>query len=60
VVFDHRSETNHASGNFERVFQLPESAACEGLEADYRLGVLTVSIPKAAAAKPYRIKVTAN
>lgn len=53
-----RSE--RASGNFERVFRLPESAASEGFEADYRLGVLTVSIPKAAAKTPYRIKVTAN
>ena len=47
-------------GRFERNFRLPESAAKDGVEADYRNGVLTISIPKAAEALPYRIEVTAN
>jgi HSP20 family protein len=47
-------------GRFERCFRLPETAARDGLEADYRNGVLTISIPKAAEAVPYRIEVTAN
>lgn len=48
------------SGQFERVFKLPETAASEGIQADYRDGVLTVSIPKAEKPAPYRIEVTAN
>lgn len=53
-----RSE--RVTGRFERAFRLPESASAEGVEAKYRHGVLTVSIPKAKAAAPYRIEVTAN
>jgi HSP20 family protein len=49
-----------ATGPFERAFRLPETASAEGVEAKYRHGVLTVSIPKAKAALPYRIEVTAN
>jgi HSP20 family protein len=49
-----------ASGHFERSFRLPESAASDGIEAQYSDGVLTVSIPKAAQPAPYRIEVTAN
>jgi len=49
-----------ASGRFERIFRLPESAASEGFEAEYRHGVLSVSIPKAAQALPYRIEVRSN
>jgi len=52
--------TERAQGAFERSFKLPETAANEGFEADYRHGVLTVSIPKAKQAAPYRIEVTAN
>lgn len=47
-------------GRFERTFRLPETAASDGIQADYRHGVLTVSIPKAEEAMPYRIEVTAN
>lgn len=47
-------------GHFERCFRLPETAAKDGLEAEYRDGVLTLTIPKAAEAVPYRIEVTAN
>ena len=52
--------TERARGAFERSFRLPETAASEGFEADCRHGVLTVSIPKAEQATPYRIEVTAN
>ncbi|MGD8340182.1 MAG: Hsp20/alpha crystallin family protein [Gammaproteobacteria bacterium] len=53
-----RAERPH--GHFERCFRLPETAAKDGFEADYRNGVLTISIPKAEEAVPYRIEVTAN
>jgi HSP20 family protein len=54
----HRAERQR--GRFERTFRLPETAANEGFQADYRNGVLTVSVPKAEEAMPYRIEVTAN
>jgi HSP20 family protein len=54
----HRSE--RAAGRFERHFRLPESASAEGVEAEFRHGVLTVSVPKVKAPEPYRIEVTAN
>ena len=47
-------------GGFRRQFRLPESAASEGLEAEYKDGVLRVIVPKQAKAEPYRIKVQAN
>jgi len=49
-----------ASGSFSRSFRLPETAASDGVEAACRDGVLTVSIPKAKEATPYRIEVTAH
>jgi HSP20 family protein len=52
--------SERAAGRFERVFRLPETAANDGLEAIYANGVLTVSIPKAKSAMPYRIEVRAN
>jgi len=55
---EHRAE--RARGRFERAFRLPETVAGQGYEAEYRHGVLSVSIPKAPEAAPYRIEVTAN
>ena len=54
----HRAE--RVRGSFRRQFRLPESAASEGLEAEYKDGVLRVIVPKQAKAEPYRIKVQAN
>jgi HSP20 family protein len=54
----HRAERQR--GRFERTFRLPETAASDGFQADYSNGVLTVAIPKAEEATPYRIEVTAN
>jgi HSP20 family protein len=54
------TRAERASGHFERTFRLPDTAAGEGIEADYRHGVLSVSIPKAEPPAPYRIEVTAN
>lgn len=51
--------TERSRGAFERRFVLPESAAAEGVEARYRDGVLTISIPKVAAAVSRRIEVQA-
>ncbi len=44
-------------GVYRRDFRLSPDLAREGLAADYRLGVLTVHIPKAAHSIPRRIEV---
>ena len=44
-------------GTFERVFTLPDSMNAEGVKADYKNGVLTVTLPKKEPAKPRQIKV---
>lgn len=44
-------------GSFERVFTLPETVNPEGAQADYKNGVLTVTLPKKEIAKPRQIKV---
>jgi HSP20 family protein len=47
-------------GSFERRFSLPRAADADAVSADYRSGVLTVTIPKQAAAQPRRIEVELN
>lgn len=49
-----------ASGRFYRRFTLPDSADSAAIRADYRHGVLEVSIPKQAEAQPQRIQVKVN
>jgi HSP20 family protein len=51
----HRVERSY--GTFERVFALPETVNPEGAQADYKNGVLTVTLPKKELAKPRQIKV---
>jgi HSP20 family protein len=48
------------SGKFYRRFNLPDTADSTAISADYRNGVLEVSIPKQAEAKPQRIQVKIN
>ena len=52
----HRIERGH--GTFSRTFQLPLPILMEGISADLREGVLTVTVPKAPEASPRRIRVT--
>ena len=54
----HRVERSY--GSFERVFTLPETVAPEGAKADYKNGVLTITLPKKEVAKPRQIKVQVN
>ena len=54
----HRSERR--SGNFHRAFRLPEQYASEKVSANYKDGVLEVSIAKPAQAKPIKIQVNHN
>jgi HSP20 family molecular chaperone IbpA len=47
-------------GEFFRQFELTEAVDQEGITANLQHGVLTVTLPKAAKAKPRRIAVQAN
>lgn len=51
----HRLERSY--GQFVRCFALPETVDTDQVKADYRKGVLTVSLPKKEVAKPKRVKV---
>ncbi len=46
--------------NFFRQFQLSDTVNSEKIEAQYRHGVLTLTLPKAEAAKPKQITVSVN
>ena len=54
----HRIERSY--GSFVRSFSLPSTVDTEKVAADYKNGVLTVTIPKKEAAKPRQIKVQAQ
>ena len=45
---------------FERSFELPAKVDPEKVEADLKLGVLTVTLPKAAETRPKQITVKAS
>lgn len=47
-------------GDFERSFSLSSEINREGIEASVKLGVLTLRLPKAGAAKPQKISVKAG
>jgi HSP20 family protein len=44
-------------GTFQRAFTLPETVDVDSVKADYKSGVLTISIAKKEVAKPRQIKV---
>jgi len=48
-----------AAGYYRR-FQLPDNLDLEKIEANLRNGVLTLQVPKAAAARPRKIEVTVH
>jgi HSP20 family protein len=51
----HRIERSY--GEFVRSFALPSTVDTEKVSADYKNGVLTISLPKKEAAKPRQVKV---
>ena len=51
----HRVERGH--GRFSRAFSLPEIIDVDGITADLKDGILTVTLPKAEAAKPRKVAV---
>ena len=54
----HRIERSY--GDFVRVFALPPTVEADKVAADYKNGVLTVTLPKKEAAKPRQVKVAIN
>lgn len=54
----HRYERRY--GSFERAFMLPSTVDGDKVSADYRNGILTVSVPKAERARPREIPVRAG
>ncbi len=51
----HRIERSY--GSFERAFSLPANVKSEKIDASFRDGVLTVTLPKVEEAKPKEIEV---
>jgi HSP20 family protein len=51
----HRIERNY--GNFTRSFSVPNTFDTDHVNASYKNGVLTVTLPKKEAAKPRQIKI---
>jgi HSP20 family protein len=51
----HRIERSY--GSFARYFTLPDTVDTDAVKADYKQGVLTVTLPKKEVAKPKQIKV---
>ena len=51
----HRIERSY--GSFVRAFSLPETVDPEQVKAEYKSGVLTVTLPKKEIAKPKSVKV---
>lgn len=51
----HRVE--HRYGQFSRTISLPQDAAGQDIEAVYKQGVLTVTVPKQPEARPTKIQV---
>jgi HSP20 family protein len=54
----HRVERSY--GTFERAFTVPDTVNAEAVKADYKNGVLTITLPKKEVAKPRQIKVQVN
>ncbi len=51
----HRIERNY--GSFARYFSVPETVDPEKVSAEYKNGVLTITLPKKEIAKPRSVKI---
>jgi len=54
----HRQERYY--GKFQRALTLPEPVAADKVKADYKDGVLTITLPKTEETKPKKIDVKVN
>lgn len=54
----HRIERSY--GDFVRSFSVPSTVDTENVQADYKNGVLTITLPKKEAAKPRQVKVAVH
>ena len=54
----HRVERSY--GSFSRSFALPHSVASDKISAEYKKGVLEISMPKREESKPKQIKININ
>ncbi len=54
----HRIERSY--GSFVRAFSLPDTVDGEKVKADYKNGVLTITLPKKEVAKPKTINIEVN
>ncbi|REK29359.1 MAG: Hsp20/alpha crystallin family protein [Planctomycetota bacterium] len=54
----HREERGY--GNFSRVIELPGNVDSDKVSAEFRAGVLTMTLPKSEELKPRRIEVKGN
>lgn len=54
----HRQERYY--GKFQRALTLPEPVAADKVQAEYKDGVLTVTLPKSEEARPKKIDVSVN
>ncbi len=54
----HRIERSY--GSFVRAFSLPDTVEGEKVKADYKNGVLTITLPKKEVAKPKTINIEVN
>lgn len=55
---DNYLRVERSYGSFSRSFSLANTVNAEAIKADYKNGVLTLSIPKREEAKPKQIKVS--
>jgi HSP20 family protein len=54
----HRMESFY--GSFTRSFTLPDTVDCDHIKADYKNGILTVTIPQKPEVRPREIPVSSN
>jgi HSP20 family protein len=47
-------------GAFTRVFNLPKTVRTDGIQANYKNGILELVLPKAKEAKPKKIKIASE
>jgi HSP20 family protein len=55
----HYSRVERVSGKFVRTFTLPENVETDAIKAQFKDGVLELTIPKVAKVEPRRIEVQA-